>query len=181
MGLDIDKCRVCEPIDEEASELFLYFSDTNKSKIALFDYFKQYVYESEREVYDLDGLLKMHQLQEITNMCFWDVWEFRAIDHNGNVVEFTLNEDDVPKKILKGKAIKYISIDYQRKGMTKDFYTNILAGCWYVDGNSDKKIEESEDIIFTNERLNACKQYCDPNQPLLSWKLEDLEFILFDY
>ncbi len=181
MGLDIDICTVCDPIDEEASEMFLYPSDTNKCKIAFFNHFKQYVYNAEREVYDLDELVMTHQLKEITNMCYWDVWEFRAIDKDGNVVEFTLKEDEVPKKILKGTAIKYVSTGYQRKGMTKEFYTNILAGCWYVDGNSDKKIEESEDIVFTNDRLNACKQYCEPNNPLLGWKLDELDFVMFDY
>lgn len=177
MGLDIDKCRVCDTHEEEAAELFLFSSDDNISKLALFAHFRDFVYEAEREVYDVQKIREMHNLKEITNMCGgeWDYWEFRGIDVNGQVKEFDITFSEMPIYKEKGHALKYVTEGYQRKGMTAEFHANILHS------HSENRDVEAEIFIFSNERLNVCKQFCLPNQPLLCWKLGKFDFIMFDY
>ena len=182
MGLDISKCVVRDKTDLCAAELFLYSFETNKSKLALFHHFKEYVYDATREVYDMETLRTRHGVVELTRMCSDDLgWEMTGRNAEGNEINFFCRDEDIPIKTEHGKGLRFEEVEYQRKGMKQEFYTNVLSGCWYVVDAPDKSPDDANNFIFTNDLLDECKRYCEPNQRLLNWHLSEKEFVLFDY
>lgn len=180
MGLDIYKRVVCTPDDDDASEMILGFEETNKSIIALFEHFSDYVYERDVKHADFQPLLDTHGMVEIKGISYGDDVIFTGVNAQGEVFDFIVEYDDIPHVFIHCKCMKYKEIGYQRKGMNKQFYTEWLSGCWYV-AESERNDDEAEIVIFSNERLKQCKKYCDDGQPFKNWSLTDKEYVAFSY
>jgi len=63
----------------------------------------------------------------------------------------------------KELALSTKQIDYQRKGMNKEFYKNYLGKEIYY--------------FWTNSQLDKIKKYCDEDEPLMNWNLKENQFI----
>lgn len=181
MGLDVYKCKVDK---RGESTITLYKEDTNKSKIALFEKYSGWVEDELQEVYDFELALK----NKGKNIDEWE-WLSTSYDHNttftfskiGTKDRIVFDSNDIPLRNEPVKRLRYSGVGYQRKQMKVEFYTNFLAGCWYVSEDTDKQEDDSVDYVITQDDLELAKTYCEDDAPMLQWTLGENEFIHFCY
>jgi hypothetical protein len=179
MGLDITLYRVTK--DTDAQKFVLYPDDTNQSKLALFEKFKDFVVDATEHQTDIQktfDLLGLDYKKYIFREVYADEVSFVDKD-SGEELRIpcaNLVEVEVPvKKLFVAQEA------YQRKGMRKEFYTEIIAGCWYVDENSSLADDESMDFALTQEDLDRAKTYADEDAPIHQWMLDEETFVEFNY
>lgn len=186
MGLDVYKHKV----DKNGEHtLTLYKDDTNKSKLALFEKYSEYVEDGIEVLYDFDAALQKKGKNP-------DEWEWLSTccnDHTtitfvkiGAEERIVLASEEVPLsnepvKRLRYTKAPYTKACYQRKQMKVGFYTDFLAGCWYVSEDTDKSKDDSVDYVLTQDDLDLAKTYCEEGAPMLGWVLGENEFVHFCY
>lgn len=181
MGLDVYKCKVDK---RGESTITLYKDETNKSKIALFEKYIDWVEDDVEEVYDFELAMK----NKGKNPDEWE-WLSTIHDHNTTITfgkigandRIVFDSNDIPLRNEHVKRLRYSSVAYQRKQMKVEFYTNFLAGCWYVSKDTDKQEDDSVDYVITQDDLELAKTYCEDDAPMLQWTIVENEFIHFWY
>lgn len=181
MGLDVYKCK----LDKDGGNTFtLYKDDTNKSKIALFEKYSDYIEDDVVSLYDFDTALQ----EKGKNPDEWDWLSTKGGDRTtitfgkiGANDRVAFDSEDIPLRNEPVKRLRYTQVGYQRKQMKGSFYTNFLAGCWYVSEDTDKHEDDSMDYVLTQDDLELAKTYCEDGAPMLEWVLGDNEFVHFCY
>lgn len=181
MGLDVYKCK----LDKDGEHtITLYKDDTNKSKLALFEKYSEYVVEGVAEMYDFVTALQ----KKGKNPDEWEWLSTRCYDRItitfgkiGAKDRITFDSEDIPLRNEPVKLLRYTEMDYQRNQMKESFYTNFLAGCWYVSEDTDKHEDDSIDYVLTQDVLEQAQTYCEDGAPMLEWVLGENEFVYFSY
>jgi len=200
MGLDIMMYEVVREKDEcgagNASEFILYPETKNKSELRLFEKFKDFVFKKKGVEY-----LDIEKFKKDNNIDGYEIVEQRWNGDDSTLTFMRYNDDgeldtstekvvakvkDIPVIIRDDTVLKACEVKYQRKGMNKRFYTEVLAGCWYIDNNTDKSDEDSLDFVTTKEEFEKIKQYVEVSDEydnsILSWNfVEGKHFIYFSY
>lgn len=176
MGLDIHKNKPCSK--ENADDSIQIFSDnTNKAVLALFEKFKDFVVDETEEIYNINektsnGFVYSGMMLGEDDSCY--------LLFEKDEVSYKFASDTFPIDKIPVKRLYYKEICYQRKGMKKSFYTDILSGCWYVE-ETEKNHDDSNDVIFTNELFQLSKTHCEEWSSYKDWILNADEFILYSY
>ena len=181
MGLDVYKHKV-DKFGEHT--LTLYKDDTNKSKLALFEKYSNFVEDDVEEVYDFNTVLQ----KKGKNPDEWE-WLSTSCHHNTTITfgkigakdRIVFDSNNIPLRNEPVKRLRYSYVDYQRKQMKVEFYTNFLAGCWYVSEDTDKQKDDSVDYVLTQDDLKQAQVYCEDEAPMLQWVLGKNEFVHFCY
>lgn len=181
MGLDVYKHKV-DKYGERT--LTLYEDDTNKSKLALFEKYSIYVEDDVVALYDFDTALQEKGKNP-------DEWEWLSTEHHDRTIitfgkigatdRIAFDSEDILLRSEPVKLLRYTEVSYQRKQMKGSFYTNFLAGCWYVSEDTDKHEDDSMDYVVTQNDLELAKTYCEDGAPMLEWVLGENEFVHFCY
>ena len=178
MGLDIHLYEV-----DKTSEQFLvlYEEDTNKSRNALFEKFSEYVVKDvEKDVDDEETFKKKGVKSEELERSLISGGSIRYTNTSDNsTVEVCWDEcewKEIPVKKLPVRAVAY-----QRKGMVGGFYTQFLAGCWYVSEETELDADDSKDFVLTQQDLDKAKEFCEDGYPLKGWVLQGNQFVEFNY
>lgn len=181
MGLDVYKNKVGKHGEHT---LTLYKDDSNKSKIALFEKYSAFVEDDVEALYDIDSALK----KKVHNPHEWEwlstkydsctTYTFGKIGTNERIV---IDSEEIPLRNEPVKRLRYTNVGYQRKQMKAEFYTDFLAGCWYVSEDTDKHEDDSMDYVLTQDDLELAQTYCEDGAPMLEWVLGDNEFVHFCY
>lgn len=181
MGLDVYKHKV----DKRGERtLTLYEDDTNKSKLALFEKYSDFAEDGVEVLYDFNTTLKKKGKNP-------DEWEWLSTEyHDRTTITFgkigandrtAFDSEDITLRNEPVKLLRYTKVGYQRKQMKESFYTNFLAGCWYVSEDTDKHEDDSMDYVLTQGDLELAKTYCEDGAPMLEWVLGKNEFVHFCY
>lgn len=179
MGLDIYLFEVDADNDNYVK---MHEDETNKSRIALFEKFSDFVIVEDEKGVDIEATLKKYKLDQS------DLWYVCAYDGYGIVLKHHKTEetarfswDDCVYTQYKVKKLPVREVDYQRKGMSTEFYTNYLAGCWYVSEDTEIHEDDSKDFVTTQQDLELAKTFCDDGLPLKNWELSQNQFVYFSY
>lgn len=178
MGLDIHLYEVDKTSEEF---LVLYEEDTNKSKNSLFEKYSKYVVKDVEKVVDEKATFKKKGVSFEDyewSMCSGDFIRYTNISDK-STVEFSWDECEWKEIPIKKLPVR--SVAYQRKGMVGSFYTQFLAGCWYVSQETELDADDSKDFVSTQQDLDKTKEFCEDGYPLKCWVLEDNQFVEFNY
>lgn len=198
MGLDIYKYTVLKKEDGENlarnEEFFeLPYREKNKHMIGLFNHFKDYVFKKEYVVFNEEAFESKY-LNGCGYIDFFSVPEWNiSLPEDFEPDGYILVRDDDSSVFISKKeydsfwvSVKLdtllVASEYlQRKGMSKEFYSEFLSGCWYItDSKNDK--DDSPNVVYTNDMLNEAKKYCiDDEYPIASLVLAENEFLYFCY
>lgn len=181
MGLDAYKCK----LDKDGENtITLYKDDTNKSKLALFERYSEYVEDGVQVLYDFDAALQKKGKNP-------DEWEWLSTEHHDRTTStfgkigakdrIAIDSEEIPLRNEPVKRLRYTEVGYQRKQMKVEFYTNFLAGCWYLSEDTDKLKDDSIDYVLTQQELDCAKSYAIIGAPISDWNLKDNEFVYFSY
>lgn len=178
MGLDISLYEV----DSNATKfVYLEPDHTNKSRIRLFDKFAKFVQIKSHPVVDILATFQKVGLNYEDYSLYCTVDDRYTFNHDSDGTEITFHQDDL---VLVDIEIKYLpvkSISYQRKGMNREFYTQYLAGCWYVSSDTSINEDDSLDFAIAQDELERAKQFAVDGEPIHNWKLNEMQFVEFNY
>ena len=179
MGLDITLYKVVQKND--TYPITLHEWETNKSKLALFEKYKEWVEDSKDLVIDVEETFNKYGLK-------LEDFEWRKTSHDSVEWEnintkdrFVCDWSDMVTKEVVVKKLYCEEIAYQRKDMSKDFYTKFLAGCWYVSEDTELNEDDSKDYVLDQDTLNEAKQFAHDYAPIKDWVLGENEFVGFCY
>ncbi len=177
------------------SNLDLNKEDTNKSRIATFEAFKDKAFDVENEYLDIEKYKKDNGYEdyEMVAQSYGEKSigtllkreDDGSLDYdNGDTVE--INLDYVPLFIENERRLDVCEVGYQRKGMKKNFYSDFIAGCWYVTENTELEEDDSLDIIYKKEDFDRLKTYLDIQDdgrdyryPMETWGFEEGKHIIY--
>lgn len=198
MGLDIMMYEVIQKDkecgDRESSEFTLYPEETNKSILRLFDKFKHLAFKKREEYLDIEKYKNEHGLKgytiveqvwmgEDSTLTFMKYNGKGKLDENSN--KTVVKVSDIPTKMQEDLVLKACEVKYQRKGMKKEFYTEVVAGCWYIDDNTKLDQDDSLEFITTQNEFERVKKYVDCeycDKTFADWDfVEGRHFIFFSY
>lgn len=196
MGLDVmlNQVTAYTPDHDYEHTITLYPHDTNKYMLAFFEKFKDYVVVIPEECYDNVATMKKFGYdydKYDSDICsktqeFFAIEEdiemiFKVIDPISQEVLLVIEERDIILVNVDVKHIAYHPIHWQRSGMRKEFFTQYLAGCFYVSEDTTIAQDESMDIIYIQSDLDLAKTFAEPNQPIHEWLLQENQFVFFSY
>lgn len=179
MGLDITLYKVVQKND--TYPITLHEWETNKSKLALFEKYKEFVENSKELVVDVEETFRKAGL--LADDFKWRMSSPHHTEWENTVTKerFSRNWGDMVTKEVDVKRLYCEEIAYQRKGMSKDFYTKFLAGCWYVSEDTELNEDDSKDYVLDNDTLNDVKQFAQDCAQIKDWVLGENEFVGFCY
>lgn len=159
MGLDIvlgkpvkldgrdpkELCKKIVSMDSSIDLLLYQIDESNENDIQLAEFFKDFVFDSEGEVYDIERILteRGYKFDDIDSIN--SEYPYRDDTFHKGSFQFFMNDgmtltfDDVPTIWIPFRGILYKEVGYQRKGANRAFYADNM---W-----SEKPVFKKDEIF----------------------------------
>jgi hypothetical protein len=174
--------------NEEESRVVYSFPEenTNKAIERLRNRFSNYIVEEDVEYIDVKKVREDNDIPvdaAIVGIGYGGEDSTMTFDI-GNGDTKTVKIGSNPPSIMgKEETLYGIEVEYQRKCMNTEFFTEVLSGCWYVDDNTEVSKDDSLEAVTTKEEFDKIKEYVSSDDcPLNNWEfVEGENFIYFSY